>query len=800
MCNLQLEIGVKHLMRLKQLTMCLLGLGLSACSTYSINQHANTAASLDSRAVQGLNAMYTSPSYDFNGQFDIDLALEKNDGKSAQKVMDAKLQRQLDQYIAAQNIQLSKQEKADLYKVIAEGKYGAYEGSDRAKQFLSSFLKHTKFGYEGSVDFRERLATFDILAKYEKQTLLVQTRIPMAIDLKNYKFYINYFGVMPFMVNQASQDNYAYLDFSEYKDIVDGIDFKNLMGYLQENTAVNYVLARPEQIQPLSVNAEDKARGVVEKIRLKSTFEQFMLQQQFFEAANRKYALHSIIDVDKFAKTQLEKIAKSENQGESEEEKYSTYGMGAEEAEAYKASTKLYRLVNEKLHDRGDVEEAEEAVDAAAPARPALEGEDGAEDVASAADATKEVDADVVAAAAATTDEGLTEEQCIALRDGKKPLALGDITYCEEEHSVYLLPTAEDDSEHPLKVLMSDEYKALEKKFEESGSDKLVTAAAFKQLWAENSNEINALLAKQKQNDFVVDVGLDEKGRAIKVDYDMNLYIKGVGTLKIRSDNNVLNYGNAKTISRSQLKNAKSIEEVTKDSPFEYFVRALSHSLGSKGATEAAAKDGRAEKPFSKQLDELAARVYDRTGSYSKTYEAVYLMKLSYEKPKIVEYYTPRELNEIARVYAYSFADESVYNPKGKELAELEKLVEKYQLNRRNQFENELGTDVYEVVVDAMKQRQGRQEWNKFVAQYKQPKAVFAQYYMQQFLEGEDLNTQQKTQLKRVSELLAQTYLDARKGQLTAKSVANFKESDEEFIDYSLYSDVYEKVAGHFKK
>lgn len=798
MCNLQLEIGVKHLMRLKQLTMCLLGLGLSACSTYSINQHSNTSAGLDDRAVQGLNAMYTYPSYDFNGQFDIDLALEKSDAKSAQKALDAKLQKQLDQYIAAQNIKLTKQEKADLYQVIAEGKYGTYEGSDRIKQFLSSFLKHTKFGYEGSIDFKERLATFDVLAKYEKQTLLVQTRIPMAVDLKNYKFYINYFGVMPFMVNQASQDNYAYLDFSEYKDVIDGIDFKNLMGYLQEGTAVSYVLAGPEQIQHTSMSAEDKAHGVVEKIRLKSTFEQFMLQQQFFEAANRKYALHSIIDADKLVKTQLEKMATSTDEGESEEEKYSTHGMGAEEAEAYKASTKLYRLMNEKRHDRDDVEEA---VEAAAPAHVALEGEDHAENAASAA--TESAAADVAAAKAAAddADEGLTEEQCIALRDSKKPLALGDITYCQEEHYVYLLPAEEDDSEHPLKVLMSDEYKALEKKFEASGSDKLMTATEFKQLWAANSNEINALLAKQKQNDFVVDVGLDEKGRAIKVDYDMNLYVKGVGTFKVKSDNNVLNYGNAKTISRSQLKNAKSIEEVTKDSPFEYFVGALSRSLGGKGTTEAAAQDSHvAVKPFSQQLDELAASVYDRTGSYSKTYEAVYLMKLSYEKPKIVEYYTPRELNEIARVYAYSFADESVFNPKGKELAELEKLVEKYQLNRRNQFENELGTDVYEVTVDAMKQRQSRQDWNKFVAQYKQPKAVFAQYYMQQFLEGEDFNAQQKAQLKRVSELLAQTYLDARKGKLTEKSVANFAEGDEEFIDYSLYSDVYEKVAGHFKK
>lgn len=776
-------------MRLKQLTMCLLGMSMAACSTYSINQHSNNGSSLDERAVQGLNAMYSYPSYDYNGKFKFDFAVEKKE-EAAKQTIDPKLQQQIDQSLAAQNIKLTKQERTDLYQAIAENQ-SRYGGSDRISNFLSSFLKHTEFGYEGSVNYRERLATFDMSAKYEQQNLLVQTKVPMAIDLKNHKFYVNYFGVMPFMVNQANQNNYAYIDFSEYKDVIDKIDFKNLVTYLQENTAVSYVLARPEQIKHINVTAADKAQGVVEKIRLNTTLEQFMLEQNFFEAANQGYVKHSIIDFEKAIEEKLEKMAKS---AEASEERHSAYGMGPEEAEAYKASTKLYRLINEKFHERDD--EAEEAVVAAVPAELA-EDPDAAEDIAAKAD-----DAAVATERSATlaydSDEGMTEEQCEALRDSKKQISIGDITYCKEEHYVYLLPSEADDSEHPFKLITSAEYSALLEKFEKSGSEKLTTAQDMKKLWAENSAEINALLAKQKTNAFVVDVGLDEKGRAVKVDYDVDLYVKGLGTFKINSANNLLNYGNGKTISRSQFKNAKSIEEVSQDSPFEYMVGRLSRALGGAGA--AVETDGKNVKPFSQQVEELAARVYDSTGSYSKTYEAVYLLQLSYKKPKLVEYYTPRELNEIARVYAYSYADQSVYDPKGKELAELERLVEKHKLQRRNQFDDDIGTDVYEATVEAMEQRQSRQEWNKFVAQYKQPKTVFAQYYMQQFLEGEDFSAKEKAQLKRVSELLAQTYLDARKNQLTAKSIAGFTEDDEEYIDYSLYSDVYEKVARHFKK
>ncbi|WP_353170163.1 hypothetical protein [Acinetobacter rudis] len=786
-------------MRLKQLTMCLLGLSMAACSTYPISNHSNTSVNLDDRAVQGLNAMYNYPNYDFNGSLNVDFAVEKKSGNADKKGIDAKLQSQLDQYIAAQNIKLTKQEKADLYQAIAEGR-DSYSGrSDRVQQFLSNFLKHTQFGYEGSVDFRERLATFDFSAKYQKQTLLVQTKVPMALDLKNHKFYINYFGVMPFMVNQENQDNYAYVDFSEYKDVVDKIDFKNLATYLQENTAVPYVMARPEQLQRQSLSAADKSQGVVEKIRLKSSLEEFMLQQNFFEAANRGFVKHSVIDFEKVFNEKLEKM--TEEASKYDESKYSTYGMGAEEAEAYKASTKLYSLVNEKLHDRGEESEALEAEAAEAPA-----DYDEAVDATAAATETSEdaaVAADYAAARAAaegdSDEEGLSEEQCEALRDGKQRFSMGDVTYCQEEHYVYLLPSADDEeTEHPFKIVMSDDYEKLVKKFEESGSEKLITAAEFKKLWADNSTEINALLATQKPNEFVVDVGLDEKGRAVKVDYDVNMYVQGIGTFKLNSDNHILNYGQAKKISRGQFKNAKSVEEVTKDSPFEYMIGSLTRALGSKGAVEASSDQ--AVKSFDRQVEDLAARVYDNTGSYSKTYEAVFLFMLSHEKPKIVQYYTPRELNEIARVYAYSYADQEVYDPKGKELAELEKLVEKHKLVNRNQFADSIGNEVYDVTTAAMEKRKDRQEWNKFVAQYKQPKTVFAQYYMQQFIEGEDLDNKQKVQLKRVSEILAQTYLDARKNQLTAKSIANITEADEEYIDYSLYSDVYEKVASHFKK
>ena len=105
-----------------------------------------------------------------------------------------------------------------------------------------------------------------------------------------------------------------------------------------------------------------------------------------------------------------------------------------------------------------------------------------------------------------------------------------------------------------------------------------------------------------------------------------------------------------------------------------------------------------------------------------------------------------------------------------------------------------MGEETYNIVVKAINGTAGRQEWNTFVQQYKQPQAIFAQYYYQQFLKDEDLDPSQKASLKATSQILAKAFEDSRKNQLTMKSIENLKEESTEYIDYDLYRTVYEKV------
>ena len=64
-------------MRLKYLTLCVLGLSLSACSQHVIKTNVGSA-SLEQKAINSLNAMYEYPSYDYKGKFNVHVDLDQN--------------------------------------------------------------------------------------------------------------------------------------------------------------------------------------------------------------------------------------------------------------------------------------------------------------------------------------------------------------------------------------------------------------------------------------------------------------------------------------------------------------------------------------------------------------------------------------------------------------------------------------------------------------------------------------------------------------------------------------------------
>lgn len=770
-------------MRIKYLTLCLMGLSLSACSQHVIKTN-SASANLEQKAINSINAMYEYPSYDYRGKFNIHVEPQQNNanGKVDNAPLDAALKQKVDQYLRDQKVNLNSKQKQALYVALAqEQKSYGQSKVDKFTQIVANVLNDMQFEYDGSVHYRQKMGSFNLTARYEKPTLLVQAKVPMVLDLNNYKFYINYFALMPYLVNKDSQNNLAYLDFSKYQDMFKQVDYKKFAEYVKASGAVYYRLADQNNIQALSLTSADQAAGVVEKIRLKSSIEELILQANLYSKVNEKYFMQSVLNIKE---ENLEKLIANEVDAASSSKSGKAASLldkkdSAEDASV--VSQELYRLVNKHF----GVEDAEEDY--------ADESADAAEDVTQAAQrayAEAAADSTVDATVEEGQQAGLTEEQCTVLQKTSKT-TYGDVQYCK---SIYDIDVFGEQKAESGFLSYIGKLQTVEKQFAAYDQNQFIDDQAFKALWIKHQADIEkALPPVDKRNPFTMDVGLDAQGRAVKLDYDLNY---GLSELKsrfsVKADMLISNYGKATPIDQTQLKRAKSWSEASKGSMLEQAVNSFSEKLGQAGVQE------RSAEPYTLSLDDqlkvIAEQRYDATQTYEQTYKAVFIAKLTESTPQIVQRYSSQELQEIASVYAYWYADEEVYNPEGKALQSIEALQKKHHLENEDQFDDKLGQAVNRIVLDAMRGDKDRQAWKKLQAQYKQPQQLFAKQYQIQFEQENGASSEEKVLLGQTANILGQVYVDARKSKLSEKSIQSLKIEHNEFIDYEIFKEVYQKM------
>lgn len=778
-------------MHLKYLSLCLFSLGLTACAQHSLRPSV-ASANLDQKVIQGMNAMYEYPSYDYRGHFKVNVDSNQPNKistveKSAQ--LDAEVQKKVDQYLREQKINLNKKQKQALYAAIAnEQSVSGVSGESRSEKVnavLINLLNDLQFSYDGSVHYRQKMGSFNLTARYEKPTLLVQAKLPMVLDLKDYKFYVNYFGLMPYLVNKDNQNNLAYVDFSKYKDLFTNVDMKKFVEYAKASGAVSYRLADPQNLQRLPITDADRKAGIVEKIRLKDTVEELLLQVDLYGQVNEKYLQKSVLGFDdqKIAESIATELAASEAKKKSG----GAEGQKVSSEDAAAVSQQLYSLINAHFggtlaSEEGDEEQSSAAQDAAAAAEASASGHD--EDAADVAVADVEQ---------TTQDEDgptLTEEQCVELQTLKKPVVLGDINYCQ----IYGVDVLDQSVESTQKTQIKSRQAALKQTFTAYDQNQFVNDEAFKALWLKHKAEIEQALPKQR-NPITIDVGLDEKGRAVNVDYDIAYTPAEFNhRFNIKADMQILNYGKATSINQQQLKQAKSVAEASKGSLFENFVKGFSEKLGQSDVSEHPVGSHSDVQDLDSNLALLANQTYDATRAYDKTYKAVFIAKLTAEKPSYINYYSVQQLQEIAEVYAYWFSEEETYNPQGKALERIEALQKKHHLEQEDQFDNDLGRAVDHIVTTTIQGKAGREAWQKLQKQYKQPEQLFSKQYQLKFEQQNGASAEEKPLLSQTADILGKAYVAARKQQLTEKTIQNLKPEHNEFIDYEIFRDVYQQM------
>ncbi|MCU4564341.1 MULTISPECIES: hypothetical protein [Acinetobacter] len=762
-------------MHLKYLSLCLFSLGLTACTQHTVRPQV-ASASLEQKAIQSVNAMYEYPSYDYRGNFKITVdpsQIKQNVKAENTSKLDAELQKKVDQYLREQKVALSRAQKQTLYAAIAneQGDLGLTSSarSEKINAVLFNLLNDLQFSYDGSIHYRQKMGSFNLTAKYEKPTLLVQAKLPMVLDLENYKFYINYFGLMPYLVNKDNQNNLAYIDFSKYKAFFKNVDMKKFIEYLKASSAVSYRLAEPQNLQRVSLTEADRKAGAVEKIRLKTTVEQLLLEVDLYGQVNEKYLQKSVLGVDdeKLAETLAAEIASSDAKkgiAGKEEQKVSSDDAAA-------VSQQLYSLVNAHLGNTSTSED---------------------EEVES---ASSEEAGDVAVAEAEQTSENeevvaLTEDQCIELKSLKRPVALGDINYCQ----IYGVDVLDQSDTSIQKAQIKSRQDALKQTFEAYNQNQFINDEAFKTLWLKHKDEIEQALPKQR-NPITIDVALDDKGRAVNMDYDVDYTpAEFKHRFNIKADMQILNYGKATSIDQQQLKQAKSVAEASKGSMLENFIKGFGEKLGQSDVLEHPVGIHSDVQDLDANLAVLADKTYDATHTYDKTYKAVFIAKLTAEKPSYIHYYSVQQLQEIAEVYAYWFSEEETYNPQGKALERIEALQKKHHLEQEDQFDNDLGRAVDHIVITTIQGEAGREVWQKLQKQYKQPAELFSKQYQLEFEKQNGSSDEEKHLLSETADILGKVYIAARKQQLTEKTIQNLKPEHNEFIDYEIFRDVYKQM------
>ncbi|MGQ1591310.1 hypothetical protein ACT43F_01360 [Acinetobacter baumannii] len=762
-------------MHLKYLSLCLFSLGLTACAQHGVRPQV-ASASLEQKAIQSVNAMYEYPSYDYRGNFKITVdpsQIKQNLKAENTAKLDAELQKKVDQYLREQKVALSKAQKQTLYAAIAneQSDLGLTSSarSEKINTVLFNLLNDLQFSYEGSIHYRQKMGSFNLTARYEKPTLLVQAKLPMVLDLENYKFYINYFGLMPYLVNKDNQNNLAYVDFSKYKAFFKNVDKKKFIEYLKASSAVSYRLAEPQNLQRVSLTEADRKAGAVEKIRLKTTVEQLLLEVDLFGQVNEKYLQKSVLGLDeeKLAETLAAEIAASDAKkgtASKEEQKVSSDDAAA-------VSQQLYSLVNAHLGNTSTSEDEE--IESSSS--------DEASDVAVAETEQTSENEEVVA---------LTEDQCIELKSLKNPVALGDINYCQ----IYGIDVLDQSDTSIQKAQIKSRQDALKQTFEAYNQNQFINDEAFKALWLKHKDEIEQALPKQR-NPITIDVALDDKGRAVNMDYDVDYTpAEFKHRFNIKADMQILNYGKATSIDQQQLKQAKSVAEASKGSMLENFIKGFSEKLGQSDVSEHPVGTHSDVQDLDANLAVLADKTYDATHAYDKTYKVVFIAKLTAEKPSYIKYYSVQQLQEIAEVYAYWFSDEDTYNPQGEALERITALQKKHHLEQDDQFDHELGRAVDHIVLTTIQGKTGREAWQKLQKQYKQPAQLFSKQYQLEFEKQNGVSAEEKHLLSETADILGNVYVAARKKQLSEKTIQNLKPEHNEFIDYEIFREVYKQM------
>lgn len=748
------------MMKLQYLTCCLFGLSLAGCSQHFVQSPQKTEQIQD-HTVHAVSAIYENSGFDFKGDLRFDVQQNTPVFKKNPE-LNQELKNKLNHYLSTQQINLSAEQRQQLELALLQEQL--QNGKQKWSRLLTTgfnFLQDFQVNYQGGVDYRDQVAGMDLTARYQTPSLQMQLSYPLIVDLKQAKFYTNVFAFMPFLAAPEQRDQLMYFDLSKFKGQFNRLDMRLLVDYLKQSNALPYILATPEQLTHVSVSAAERQQGVVEKVQLHTSLEEYVAQSLSYSTVNSAYLTQHLLSEKPATTEEVKQV--DLNRMTPQEQADWAYDLWKDHAAVENEDT--------GLTDTKDLEPVASAATSDTEDHAAAAVKNDAVNSESSASEAEESESDVEAA-------DVSKQQCVNLQKQPKSASVGQYQTCLDEGvDLFATQTQDDQLAEQLAKTGANVFKVVEL-FKGQSSEKWVSATDFKTQWQAKQPQIQALLAKVEQrNPLVIEIGIDRQGRAVTTNYQAQLKADSINkTLHIRSNNQWSNYGHPKNIDREGMRKAKSFDEAAQGTVLQEKAEQFKRLFG--------------QHSWDEQIQQLANQAYAQNHSYIKTYQLVYGMLLSLKYPQIMQHYSAQDIQEIALVMAYYDGQENgSYTPKGQELARIKQLIKKHQLDSRTFYK----VDATPIVKKAQREAGVAKQWAIIQKSYSSSESRFAKLYEVSYLTAH--NEEQATNdLKHLANRLGKFYVQSRQKSPNLSSIQQVSSTEYLYMDKDVFKSVYVQI------
>ena len=198
--------------------------------------------------------------------------------------------------------QLSKAQHLDARQqaLVTEGVNHQTREQSEVGQVMDILTKRFEFASTGVVDLRRGQMSIVPEFRYVQNNAGAFIKVPLAADFARSKVYADLSGLSEFATDPQYDGRYIEYDYSKLlKD--KKIDKRALFKVFEQMSLLNATLAKESDYQPLALTAEDKAKGVSQRIGYRISYNQMLAEYLLFFHVNKRY-LKSFINPADFAK------------------------------------------------------------------------------------------------------------------------------------------------------------------------------------------------------------------------------------------------------------------------------------------------------------------------------------------------------------------------------------------------------------------------------------------------------------------------------------------------------------------